>query len=180
MDGWMWEGLWIWIDWAESSKESTLMLTLDAEKAFDRLWWEFIFDTCTAFGFHESFINVFRAMYKNPQAAVKVNGALSRTFNLKAGGLPLTFDFCFVLAESIRQNRKITGIKVGGYKLALYDDDDVMVTKTNVENSLESLMDEIHIYSGYSGYAHKTEAMDGWRKVYASRANTTLNGVVNI
>lgn len=38
----------------------------------------------------------------------------------------------------------------------------VMITMTNVENSLEDLMNEIQRYSDYSGYklnVHKTEAM---------------------
>lgn len=158
------------VDLAGRSKEQVLMLTLDAEKAFDRLSWKFIFKTLKTFGFHDCFIDILKVMYRRPKAVVKVNGALSESFDLHRGVRqgdclsPLIFVLCVEpFAESIRQNTNITGISVGGseYKLGLYADD-VMVTMTNVEKSLDNLMEEIQRYSEYSGYKlniQKTEAM---------------------
>lgn len=99
-------------------------------------------------------------MYRNPQAVVKVNGALSRTLSLHRGVRqgdclsPLVFVlFMEPFAESIRQNSNITGIRLGGYeyKLALYADD-VVVTMTNVGKSLDNLVEEKQQYSKHSGY----------------------------
>lgn len=109
------------VDWAERSKVQALMLTLDAEKAFDQLSWEFIFHTFKAFGFQDKFIDVLTAMYKNPQAVVKVNEALSESFSLHHGVRqgdclsPLVFVLCMEpFAKHIKQNNNnITGISVG-------------------------------------------------------------------
>lgn len=82
------------------------MLTLDAEKAFNRLSWEFIFHTFKAFGFQDKFIDALRAMYKNPQAVIKVNGALSESFSLHRGVRqgdclsPLVFVLCGTLCKT--------------------------------------------------------------------------------
>ena len=62
-----------------------LILTLDAEKAFDRVSWPFLFAVCEKFGFHQTFIDLMKNMYKDPKARVRVNGILSKTFNLKRG-----------------------------------------------------------------------------------------------
>ena len=109
-------------------------------------------------------------MYKSPQAVVKVNGALSEPFGIYRGVRqgdclsPLIFVLCMEpFAESIRKNKNITGITVGGgeYKVALYADD-IMVTMINCGKSLDNLMEEIKQYSKFSGYklnVNKTEAM---------------------
>ena len=44
------------IDFSKEINTQTLILTLDAEKAFDRVSWPFIFETCSKFGFHDNFI----------------------------------------------------------------------------------------------------------------------------
>lgn len=44
------------IDYSKKMNIQTLILTLDAEKAFDRVSWPFIFETCSKFGFHDTFI----------------------------------------------------------------------------------------------------------------------------
>lgn len=140
------------------------MLTLDAEKAFHRLSWTFVFDTCEAFGFNNKFITILKIIYNQPNAKVRVNRTLSEVFMLKRGtrqGDPLSpqiFALCMEpLAESIRKNKTISGVIIGDeeHELALYVD--------NVENkSLPMLMKEIGKYSAFSGYkldTQKTEAM---------------------
>ncbi len=43
-------------------KRQTLLLTLDAEKAFDQVLWPYIFELCKGFDFHNTFINWLKAM----------------------------------------------------------------------------------------------------------------------
>ncbi len=73
------------IDYSEKMNIQTLILTSDAEKAFDRVSWPFIFEVCIKFGFHSIFIKWLQAMYKTSRAKVRANGTLSDCFELKRG-----------------------------------------------------------------------------------------------
>lgn len=121
---------------------------------------------CEKFGFHQTFIN----LNKEPQARVRVNGILSKTFNLKRGtrqGDPLSPQLFALyiepLAERIRVSENIKGllIKEDEQKLAMYVDD-IIVYLTDIHNSLPALLDEVGNYGILSGYKlnlNKTEAM---------------------
>lgn len=41
------------IDYAQNNDTNLLLLTLDAEKAFDLVSWPFMFEISNSFGFHE-------------------------------------------------------------------------------------------------------------------------------
>ena len=148
------------IDYAHKHNTNLLLLMLDAEKAFDRVLWPFMFEIVRSFGFHEKFNEWLQAMYKNPMSRVKVNGTISRRFPIYKGtrqGDPLSaviFAICMEgLAESIRKNNNIKGItiKEEQHKLALYADD-VIIYLTSPEQSLSNLMETITEYSKHSGY----------------------------
>lgn len=158
------------IDYASKNKLSMLTITLDAEKAFDRLFWPFLIEVCKKFKFNQTFVNLIRGMYATPQARVKVNGTLSDSFTIKRGtkqGDPLSpqlFALCIEpLAERIRQNTEVRGVYVGKeeHKIALFADD-IILYLTSVYKSLPTLMCEITSYSNVSGYKlnlNKTEVM---------------------
>ncbi len=63
-------------------KAKTIIVALDAEKAFDRVNWKFLFSTLGRFGFGESFINWIKILYTSPLATVITNGLTSRSFTL--------------------------------------------------------------------------------------------------
>ena len=80
------------------------LLSLDQEKAFDRVDHEFLFKCLNRFGFGEAFIRWIRILYTDCFARVLVNGFLSDTFFLHRGvrqGCPLSpalyvlFSECF-------------------------------------------------------------------------------------
>ncbi len=77
------------------TKENNLpgiSLSIDFEKAFDPLNWNFIFKTLKYINFGESFIGFVRTMYNNIQSAVLNNGNTGNYFNLQRGvrqGCPL-------------------------------------------------------------------------------------------
>ena len=123
---------------AKSEMEPSIAVALDAEKAFDRLEWPFLFKVLAKFGFGQSFINWVQTLYHKPQAKVSTNGQASTTFHLSRSsrqGCPLS-PALFVLAieplaEAIRQDPDIKGFQAGQtvHKINLMADDIILYLK---------------------------------------------------
>lgn len=69
----------------EQNKLTALLVSLDAEKAFDSVSWAFLHEVLERFGFHSNFSNVIRSLYDKPSAGIKINGNLSNTITLHRG-----------------------------------------------------------------------------------------------
>ena len=130
------------------NKIQAMMISLDAEKAFDSVRWKFLFSVMEKFGFNQVIINTLKALYEKPSARLKINGELTESFLLERStrqGCPLSpvlfAIFIEPLAQWIRQNSKITGINMaaGEQKLALFADD-VLVSLSSPTESLPVLM----------------------------------------
>lgn len=68
-----------------SNKNSAIIiLTLDAEKAFDRVEWPFLFTSLNHFGIGPAFINWIKILYNSP-ASVRTNGHIAQSFTLQRG-----------------------------------------------------------------------------------------------
>lgn len=57
-----------------SSNTPEVIVTLDAEKAFDRVEWGFLFSSLDKFGFDSQFISWIKLLYASPSASVHTNG----------------------------------------------------------------------------------------------------------
>ena len=145
------------------------MLSLDAEKAFDRVEWAYLFCTLNKFGLGNNFIRWGNILYDNPQAAILTNGLKSDSFPLYRGtrqGCPLSPLLFAVarepLAEAIRMTPAIQGLLVDyEHKICLYADD-VLIFISNPETSIPALLNIIDLFSKFSGYKinlTKSEAM---------------------
>lgn len=142
------------------NKLQALLVSLDAEKAFDSVSWRFLYKVLERFGFHEKFIKGISTLYNNPTARIKINGYLSDTIKLERGtrqgcGMsPLLFAlYIEPLAQWIRQSDSIKGISINGdhHKTALYADD-VLVYLSDPSNSFPELIKLLDTYGKFAGY----------------------------
>ncbi len=77
----------------QNSVSSEVVISLDAEKAFDRIEWVYLFRVLKEFGFGEGLISWIRLLYVDPQASVSTNSVNSEYFTLSRGtcqGCPLS------------------------------------------------------------------------------------------
>uniref|UniRef100_A0A8C5MWK9 Reverse transcriptase domain-containing protein n=1 Tax=Leptobrachium leishanense TaxID=445787 RepID=A0A8C5MWK9_9ANUR len=141
-----------------ASETPTLLLSTDAEKAFDRVSWPFLFAALKAMHIPPEFLRWTAALYQAPNARVRVNGVMSDTFQIRNGtrqGCPLS-PLLFALyleplLESIRLNASITGLKGRSavHKVSAYADD-LLFYVTNPLASLPEVVKEFQTYGALS------------------------------
>ena len=132
------------------------ILSLDQEKAFDRVDWDFLFRTLSFMGFGVSFIRWIRLLYTRPRCSVFVNGYISPAFFPSRGvrqGCPLspllyvlTME---VLACSVRASPIVKGITLPGVStrlpvLSLFADDVSVIV-----SSVEAMEEVFHTYARF-------------------------------
>lgn len=144
---------------AKNINTSVVALSLDAEKAFDRLEWHYLFAVLEKMNFGQNLIQMINILYLNPSAMIQTNADISSLFPLSRGthqGCPLSPLFLLVvepLAIAIRAHPVIEGIMVEDKKhvISLYADD-IMLYLTNMETSLPALCTLLEEYSCISGH----------------------------
>lgn len=148
------------IDHIAKNKTQAVLLSLDAEKAFDRVNWKFLYKVLQKFGFHQTVIKTIQALYNNPKAMIKINGDISNSFDLKRGtrqGCPISPLLFAIFIEALRQgivqDREIRGIKMFNqeHKISLFADD-VLIYLTNPESSILKLLSFLDAFGAVSGY----------------------------
>ena len=93
-----------------SKHKNHMIISIDAEKAFDKIQHPFLIKTLSKVGIQGAFLNIIKAIYDRPTANIILNGQKLRAFPLRSGttqGCPLS-PFLFnivleVLATAIRQ-----------------------------------------------------------------------------
>ena len=97
-----------------------MILSIDAEKAFDKIQHPFLIKTLQKVGITGTYLNMIKAIYDKPTANIILNGEKLKEFPLRAGRrqgcslLPLLFNIVLeVLATAIRLTKEIKGIHIG-------------------------------------------------------------------
>ena len=108
-----------------------MIISIDAEKAFDKIQHPFMIKTLQKAGIEGTHFNIIKAIYVKPTANIIFNGGKLKTFSLTSGtrqGCPLSsllFSIVLeVLAMAIREEREMKGIQIGKeeVKLSLFAD----------------------------------------------------------
>ena len=68
-----------------SPSDSEVVISPDAEKASDRVEWNYLFSTLRRFSFGQSFVSWICLLYSSPQASVCTNTHRSKLFPLSCG-----------------------------------------------------------------------------------------------
>ena len=97
-----------------------MIISIDAEKAFDKVQHPFMIKTLTKVGIEGTYLNIIKAIYNKPTANIILNGEKVKAFPLKSGTRqgcslsPLLFNIVLeVLATAIRQTKEIKCIQIG-------------------------------------------------------------------
>ena len=96
-----------------SKDKNHMIISIDVEKAFDKIQHPFVIKTLSKVGIEGAFLNIIKAIYERPTANIILNGQKLRAFPLRSGtrkGCPLSpllFNIVLeVLATAIRQEKK--------------------------------------------------------------------------
>lgn len=107
------------IDFCSKNNTQLVVMTLDAEKAFDRVETSYLIGLLQKLSFGSHFLNAIKALYANPRAQIFVNNLRSDDFRLTRGtrqGCPLSpllfAIFLEPLAEAIRTHPDISGVDI--------------------------------------------------------------------
>jgi len=102
----------------ERKVKNHMIISIDAEKAFDKVQHPFMIKTLTKVGIEGTYLNIIKAIYNKPTANITLNGDKLKAFSLKSGtrqGCPLStllFNMVLeVLATAIRQTKEINASK---------------------------------------------------------------------
>ena len=125
-----------------------MIISIDAEKAFDKIQHPFMIKTLQTIGIEGAYLNIIKSIYDKPTANIILNGEKLKAFPLRSGtrqGCPLSpllFNIVSeVLATAIREEKEMKRIQIRKeVKLSLFADDMILYIKNpkvTIRKSLE-------------------------------------------
>jgi hypothetical protein len=136
-----------------------MTISLDAEKAFDKIQYTFILKVLERSRIQGSYLNTRKAVYSKLTANIKLNGEILEVIPLKSGtrkGCPLSwylFNIALkILTRAIRQQKEIKEIQIGKeVKVSLFANY-IIVYISGPQNSTRELLQLINNFSKVAGY----------------------------
>ena len=137
-----------------------MVISTDAEKAFDKIQHLFMINTLQKMGIEGTYLNIIKATYDKRTASIVLNVEKLKAFPLRSGirqGCllsPLLFNIVLeVLATAIRGKKEIKGIQIGKeeVKLTLFADDMILYIE-NPKDATRKLLELINEFGKVAGY----------------------------
>ena len=137
-----------------------MIISVDAEKAFNKIQHSFMINTLHNVGIAGIYLNILKAICDKPTANIILNGEKLKAFLLRSGtrqGCPLSpllFNIVVeVLATAIREEKEIKGIQNGKeeVKPSLFADDMILYIE-NSKDAIKKLLKLIYEFSKVAGY----------------------------
>lgn len=133
---------------------------VDAEKAFDNLNWDFMFELMHKMDMGNRFIGAIKAVYSQQNSKLVINADLTDGFKIEKGvrqGCPLS-PLLFVmvlevLLREIQKDKEIKGINYKGfsYKYKAFADDVMFVIEEPMDN-ITKLLEKIQRFGKVAGF----------------------------
>ena len=147
------------MDFCDENEIAAMLISIDFEKAFDQIDWDFIWKSMNFFKFPKEIIDWIRTLYSDAKSCVVNNGHVSEYFNLGRGvrqGCPLSPYLFIIAAEilaiSIRSNDEIKGIRIGNKenKIKQFADDSQTLSMFDLD-SINATFKSFEDYGKVSG-----------------------------
>lgn len=146
------------IRYLEGSGEKGLIVSLDFQKAYDSVSWNFIYNTLQAFNMGEELIQWTKILLQESEACVTNNGFSSEWFNIEKGvkqGDPISSNlFTLVverLATALREDERVEGIFIGQAETKVIQFADDMTILVKNEESMARAFKIIGEFGQISG-----------------------------
>ena len=101
----------------EWKDKTHMIISIDIEKAFDKIQHIFMIKTLQKAGIQGKYLNIIKAIYDQPKANIILNGEKLKAFPLKSGirqGFPFSSILLNIVLEvpatAIREEKEIRGI----------------------------------------------------------------------
>ena len=154
-----------------------MIISIDAEKAFDKIQHPFMIKTLQKVGTEETYFNITKAIYDKPTANIILNGEKLKAFPLRSGTRqacplsPLLFNIVLeVLATAVREQKEIKGIQIGKEELKLSRFvDDMILYIENPKDASRKLLELINAFRKVAGY--KINAQKSLAFLYSNNKN---------
>ena len=141
------------------------IISIDAEKAFDKIQHLFMFKTLQKMDIEGTYLNIVKAIYDWPTANISLNGEKLKAFPLRSGtrqGCPLSpllFNIVLeVLVTAISEETEIKGIQIRKeeVKFSLFADDIILYIE-HPKDTIRKLLELISEFSKVAGYKINTQ-----------------------
>ena len=141
-----------------------MIISIDAEKAFDKIQHPLMIKALQRMGIEGTYLNIVKAIDDKPTANISLNGEKLKAFPLRSGTRqrcplsPLLFNTVLeVLATAVREEKEIKGIQIGKeVKLSLFADD-IILYIVNPKDTISKLLEQINEFSKVAGYKINTQ-----------------------
>ena len=142
-----------------------IVLSIDAEKAFDKIQHPFLIKTLQKVGIEGTYLNMIKATYDKPTMNIILNSEKLKEFLLRSGtrqGCPLSpllFNIVLeVLATAIREVQEIKGIQIRKeVKLSLFADDMILYLENPKDYGLDGSRARTWYHYHFRRYYHSLE-----------------------
>ena len=174
------------VEYASLNDIPAALISLDQEKAFDKVDWAFLLKTLKAMGFGPRFLKWVQTVYSGVLSTVQVNGYFTPFFSLSRGvrqGCPLSPLLYIITAEvlacNIRACPRIKGFPLPGPVLQVsvinQYADDTTLTLTS-DDSIRAAFDIYSLYEQASGAKlNPTKSKGLWLGSWAHRSDPPVH-----
>ena len=134
-----------------------MIISIEAQKAFDKIQHLFMIKTLPKMGIEGTYHNIVKAIYDKPTANIILNDEKLKAFPIRSGTsqgcplLPLLFNVVLeVLATAIRWEKEIKVTQIGKeeVKLLLFTDDMILYIENPKDSIRKSLLSEFSKVAG--------------------------------